>query len=446
MWSIYVVGTRISRFFSGILQTGILPDVFDAFDDLEWLILHSRTPTLSGDVPPSVFSANSVRVDLRNNQFDSLPESICDASNLQRLRLGNNHFGVRKRPIPSCISTLTKLQVLDLEHNQFTGSIPSFEKLTELRALKLNSAFVPQSFLQPLPSWIYNLTNIEMLQMEENRLEGTLGTEFGTLSDLTILSLRNNYISGTVPSEMAHMHEIQQLDLGFNKLNGTVPTFAPAIILSKLDLSFNGLTGSLPPLPADLVKGYFAENRFSGSLPKSFPYGLKELDLSHNEFSGSVPPSVCLNSLEQLRLYQTSLSDELPSCLSRLSKITLADFSFSHISGNLPDLTNWTSLQLLGAAATKIGGPLPQLPETTTEFLAGDALFTGQIPDSYGLQNLQKLNLNRNLLTGTVPDSLCNIPYFSVVENPLSCPFPICCQSSDSDCHQCCDPCTSFSS
>ena len=71
-----------------------------------------------------------------NGFIGSIPESICDLTNLEALFLDENQL---EGSIPLCINQLSNLEQLFLFGNELTGEIPA-----ELTALRLLSKFMLQ--------------------------------------------------------------------------------------------------------------------------------------------------------------------------------------------------------------------------------------------------------------------------------------------------------------
>eukprot|EP00878_Enallax_costatus_P028372 GHUV01030644.1.p1 GENE.GHUV01030644.1~~GHUV01030644.1.p1 ORF type:complete len:284 (+),score=40.51 GHUV01030644.1:200-1051(+) len=70
------------------------------------------------------------------------------------------------------------------------------------------------------------------LNLEGNDLAGTIGSEWGLLTNLTVLNLGNNWLTGTIPDALSSLSKLNVLSLGTNFLSGPVP--ARLGILSRL--------------------------------------------------------------------------------------------------------------------------------------------------------------------------------------------------------------------
>ena len=173
-------------------------------------------------------------------------------------------------PLPSSLSSLTRLELLSLYQNRLTGSIPklSLPYLTHLLLGNNNlSGTLASSEASVGATW--NLPSLKVLWVHDNQLRGPLPHAFlSSLTNLKELRLENNRFSGPL------------LGPGFN-----LPS-----TLTKLNLAQNELTGPLPSSVSSLSQ-------------------LETLSLSRNRFSGPIPESLTtLTSLKCVQLSQVSVS------------------------------------------------------------------------------------------------------------------------------------------
>uniref|UniRef100_A0A5B7ANC6 non-specific serine/threonine protein kinase n=1 Tax=Davidia involucrata TaxID=16924 RepID=A0A5B7ANC6_DAVIN len=106
-------------------------------------------------------------------------------------------------------------------------------------------------FLSPS---IRNLTNLQIVLLQNNNISGPIPSELGRLPKLQTLDLSNNSFTGEIPSSLANLKSLQYLRLNNNSLSGAIPlALANMTQLSFLDLSFNNLSG---PVPRPLAKTF----------------------------------------------------------------------------------------------------------------------------------------------------------------------------------------------
>ncbi|KAK6129080.1 hypothetical protein DH2020_037153 [Rehmannia glutinosa] len=82
-------------------------------------------------------------------------------------------------------------------------------------------------------------------------LSGTLSPSIGNLTNLQIILLQNNNITGPIPSELGRLLKLQTLDLSNNLFSGSIPpSLGHLKNLQYMDLSYNNLTGPVPKFPS----------------------------------------------------------------------------------------------------------------------------------------------------------------------------------------------------
>ena len=89
-------------------------------------------------------------------------------------------------PIPSELSSLTRLEVLNLQANRLTG---------------------------PIPAGFGHLPDLEELWLSRNALSGQVPTELENLTGLTFLDLRNTLLSGPLPESLTRLSALTWLQL-----------------------------------------------------------------------------------------------------------------------------------------------------------------------------------------------------------------------------------------
>ncbi|TKY50963.1 Polygalacturonase inhibitor 1 [Spatholobus suberectus] len=206
-----------------------------------------------------------------NNFFGPIPSSISSLSNLQTLTLRSNSFS---GPIPPSITTLKSLQSLDLSHNYLSGYLPnSVSSLTTLRRLDLSFnkltgpipklppnllelAIKANSLSGPLQKQNFEgMNNLEVVELSENALSGTVESWFFLLPSLQQVDLANNTFTGVQISRPAAARggssssssNLVALNLGFNRIRGYAPANLAAYpALSFLSIRYNALRGAIP--------------------------------------------------------------------------------------------------------------------------------------------------------------------------------------------------------
>lgn len=211
----------------------------------------------------------------------SIPHELSSLTNLQTLILDGNMF---VGPVPDWFGTLPTLSVLSLRRNSFNGSLPgSFSGLETLRVLALSH----NRFCGKVPD-LSALTNLQVLDLEDNALEG----EFPRLGNkLTTLILKRNKFRSGVPAELSSFYQLQQLDLSFNNFVGPFPQTLLALpSINYINIAGNKFTGMMSESQScndDLMYVDLSSNLLTGNLPDCL---LKSNNTTNASFSRN-----CLN-------------------------------------------------------------------------------------------------------------------------------------------------------
>ncbi|KAK9067139.1 hypothetical protein SSX86_014464 [Deinandra increscens subsp. villosa] len=98
---------------------------------------------------------------------------------------------------------------------------------------------------------IGNLTNLQIVLLQNNNITGPIPKEIGKLKMLQTLDLSDNHFTSEIPSSLGHLTALQYMRLNNNSLSGSIPeSVANMTQLTFVDLSFNNLSGPLPRFPS----------------------------------------------------------------------------------------------------------------------------------------------------------------------------------------------------
>lgn len=161
---------------------------------------------------------------------------------------------------------------------------------------------------------------------------------------------------------------------------------------------------------------------YSGSLSHSsswnLPY-LQTLDLSFNSFTGSLPSSLSnLTRIHRLSLSGNSFSGHLPSSLSSLTLLQQLYLDNNNFSGPIPkSFKSLVNLQKLEIQVNNFSGFIPNLGQLNTLYYidASDNKFSGEISNTFPT-SIVELSFRNNLLTGTIPENINQLPYLQVLD------------------------------
>ncbi|KAL5548567.1 hypothetical protein UlMin_003798 [Ulmus minor] len=308
----------------------------------------------------------------------------------------------------------------------------------------------------PSNSSLFLLGHLQSLILSFNDFKGSpISSQFGKFSSLTHLDLSNSKSFGQVPQEISYLSKLVTLDLSGNKHLRIESSWWERTIrnLTKLEnlIVYNVnmslvLPDSLANLSSSLKYLNLQGNRLQGRLPTNIFLlpNLQGLDLSYNnKLVGSLPEYNWSSPLQNLSLSYTKLSIDLPHLTRSLKYLNILFLSHCNFIGSYPALLgNFTNIISLDLSHNNFGGHIPwsffDLGKLGDLFLSGNN-FIGQLPNfcdnstqiSFSCHSLREqgvgnvpitlvgLFLDDNLLNGTIPSSLFNLPslYFLCLDN-----------------------------
>ncbi|KAK9138934.1 hypothetical protein Sjap_009528 [Stephania japonica] len=320
---------------------------------------------------------------------------------------------------------------------------PLLSKVRNLRSINFIDL---RNMTGSFPKFVYHLPRLIFLHIENCKLSGPLPTDIGRLSNLNELGLKGNRFSGPIPNSLRNMKELTQLHLGGNRFSGEIPNFWDSFPnLVYLQLQNNKFSGGIPTSIASLAPKLgnleLNNNQLSGKIPESmnklvdpFPdlaiERIASLDLSYNKFKlGKIPKwvssSTVINSLKLAGCgIKMRLDDWKPSWTLYYNFIDLSD---NEISGSVVNLVNGTErLEGFWMSGNQLKFNLSdfKMHESLKNLdLSRNQVF-GSVPQS--IVGLEKLNLSYNRLCGKIPMS--KFPAAAFVGNACLCgsPLPAC--------------------
>ncbi|PWA74510.1 inflorescence meristem receptor-like kinase 2 [Artemisia annua] len=245
------------------LLSGVIPQSLWLLPNLRGLYLFNNR--LSGSIPPSV-TPSLQNLDLSNNQLNgTIPSIVSNSSKiLYRFNLSYNAFS---GSIPPSFALLPSLAFLALEHNNLSGPIPDTWKFGQLTSLTVDHNFLSGN----IPTSLSKMSNLEKINLGHNHINGIIPNEFANLSKLQLLDLSNNVINGSFPS--ISTSNLSVLILDNNQLNGQIFDIVGNFSsLTQLGLSHNNFSGEIPESIGhlkNLDSLNVSYNSLSGSVPSS---------------------------------------------------------------------------------------------------------------------------------------------------------------------------------
>eukprot|EP00934_Nitzschia_sp_Nitz4_P000521 Nitzschia sp. Nitz4//scaffold368_size14544//3087//5870//NITZ4_008930-RA/size14544-processed-gene-0.7-mRNA-1//1//CDS//3329549340//521//frame0 len=313
---------------------------------------------------------------------------------------------------PSEIGLLQHLELLDVREGNIEGSLPlELQRCTALRQVSLRYCKMVGTF----PIELAGLTRLEVLNLASNSFEGTIPSQVGQLSGLRVLELSNNEISGTLPLELTDLTMLTQVGLEYNRVNGTIPTLIGKLEnLKNINFRWNLISGSLPSEIGELgqlTRLDFFHNVMTGSLPSEIGSlsRLMEIDLDDNDISGTLPTDLGLmTSLRELYVSNNQLNGTLPAELGLMTSLLSLQLDGMSLQGSIPlQLSQIAPLEYLALSDNQLSGVIPTEIGNLTNLKGlslGKNNFSGGLPTELDqLTALEALVLSENGLTGTIP-------------------------------------------
>jgi hypothetical protein len=150
------------------------------------------------------------------------------------------------------------------------------------------------------------------------------------------------------------------------------------------------------------------------------------LDLNETMLTGALPNSMGnLTRLVRFRVFNNTIGGSIPQSLAQISGLRNLNIGHNALSGILPDFSG-SVLQRLILDRNAFTGTVPEtlcnLHELSALDLSGSTKLFGSLPSCLGdLTSLSKLRVTDSGLTGAVPTSLCNGRVMNVRFHPPSC-------------------------
>ncbi|MCL7049931.1 hypothetical protein MKW94_000181 [Papaver nudicaule] len=366
------------------------------------------------------------------------------------------------------------VQIIDISKQKLSGSLDTidFNLLTELKTLTLQDNL----FTGPIPSF-QDLVNLKELFLDQNNFTSVPPKVFSGLTGLEVISVSDNLElePWVLPEDLTQSTSLQTIYASHCNLEGPIPDFIAGFVsLQELRLSYNNLTGVLPGNLAESSLKYFWVNNqvmgLSGTLDVIGKMtNVEQVWVNKNMFSGAIPDLSNCTSLKDIQLRDNLLTGVVPSTLMQLPVLGNVSLANNKLMGEYPSFRPGTNVIIKGQNSFCKETPGPCDPQVTTLLKIAEALgwpgtladnwkgndacqgwtfvtcdpqkknvtvinfsklhFVGTISPAFAeLASLKNLFLNDNNLTGPIPDSLLNLAQLQTVDvtnNNLSGKVPL---------------------
>ncbi|ETO09304.1 hypothetical protein RFI_28087 [Reticulomyxa filosa] len=284
----------------------------------------------------------------------------------------NELYNILNGSIPKTIGNLINLRKLHWHANELTGSVPSeIGRMSELDSIFLyNNQFnfnIKKTF--KIIQFFIVVKIIEKFNWSCTKRNWKFNKikKIGNLTNLRFLAFGPNNLSGTIPPEIGNLINIRFLDLSENSFYGTIPN------------TIGNLT--------DLISLLLNQNKLIGTIPVEIGncWNLSILELSRNWLTGTIPSEIGnLQELQFLILEKNELNGTIPKEIENLWFLQYLILGYNKLTGELPQLDILSFLTLIDLNNNMLTGTLP-------------------FPDSYNWDNLIMLSLEKNMLNGNLP-------------------------------------------
>ncbi|KAG1364142.1 plant intracellular Ras-group-related LRR protein 1 [Cocos nucifera] len=184
---------------------------------------------------PSVNLTSITKLDLSNNNLESIPESL--TARLLNLVVFDVHSNQLK-VLPNSIGCLSKLKVLNISGNLIESLPRTIEDCRALEELTANF-----NKLTKLPDTIgFELSNLKKLAVNSNKL-AFLPHSTSHLTSLRVLDARLNCLR-SLPDDLDNLYHLEVLNVSqnFQYLQSLPFSIGGLLSLVELDISYNKIT------------------------------------------------------------------------------------------------------------------------------------------------------------------------------------------------------------
>ncbi|RWW18090.1 hypothetical protein GW17_00017931 [Ensete ventricosum] len=321
---------------------------------LQVILLHGN---LFSSIPPDFFSGLSslqaVFLDYNPLAAWSLPASLSDAAALVNFSANSANVS---GPLPDFLATaFPGLDHLGLAFNFLSGPVASAFAAAPFRSLWLNNQLGP-SRLNGGIAFVENMTALEELWLQSNDFSGPL-PDFSGLTNLRNLELRDNQLTGVVPRSLIELKSLSKVTLTNNLLQGPVPVFPDSVTVDLVPgsesfcLKSAGECDDRVTLLLSIAKSFGYPKRFAENWKGTDPCGwlgiscdadgnITVINFSRMGLNGTISPDFgAFTSLQRLLLPNNNLTGTIPSALTNLTSLKELDVSNNMLWGKIPSFS-----------------------------------------------------------------------------------------------------------
>eukprot|EP01125_Pyxidicula_operculata_P006166 TRINITY_DN214_c0_g1_i1.p1 TRINITY_DN214_c0_g1~~TRINITY_DN214_c0_g1_i1.p1 ORF type:complete len:1338 (-),score=304.60 TRINITY_DN214_c0_g1_i1:220-4233(-) len=445
------------------ISKNALVNIGDQFGDLVNLTELNINNNKISKITPRLDELTSLKsLNLSINKLTTVPD-ITSLVNLENLEISHNLI----TSYPSC-KYLTKLETLNIAGNKLSiFDEDSFDGLKSLQTLdlqgnqiisfscnlqslggSLTTLHLQCNLISEITSTIGTLSQLEVLELHENKLENLPSDSFGSLQKLTKLLLYKNQMT-SIPTDIGEMVELKDLDVSFNRLKSIPSSLSKCKNLTFLNFSYNNIN-SIPETlfdGLDNLQEFLINQNDITELPKSILKlkNIKRIECSQNSVQSNlpdihtisdfnwlelamnkireIPDTICMSkNLSILNLYGNYI-ERVPKLFGNLMNLKKLNLGYNQLSDLPAEMKNCSSLQeliLSGNVFEKIPSSVLQLPSLTELCFSNNQLVEVS-PQIENLVNLKVLRFNSNRMTELVNNigRLINLQELDISHNEI---------------------------
>jgi len=261
-------------------DSGLIPNSIGELKNLQILVIGQHKNL---KIPESIGQLKHLKtLSIGAGTAQSIPRTLGKLTDLQEFTVNENK-GIIK--LPTDITNLSNLEVLDLSYNGLTQIPEEIYKWKKLKILLLAGNKITK-----LPKAIGQIKSLEAIYIDDNELD-SLPDEIGNLLNLKILSATQNKLK-YIPASITKLVHLKSLFLNDNKISKLPVNMGNLSVLETLYLQNNKLI-KVPPSIGDIAT-------------------LKELYLSDNRLSRIPPNYTKMENLNYITIYGNVL-EEFPN-------------------------------------------------------------------------------------------------------------------------------------
>jgi Leucine-rich repeat (LRR) protein len=245
--------------------SGTFPEVIGSISYLGQISLSNNL--LSGDIFPSISSQSLTSLNIADNLFTgSITANLFSSCAISVvLASGNCLFGSIPETICNVVHNMT---IFDFSTSGGNTLCLDNQRIQSHRPPLVHGTFSQLGLTGTIPSCLLSSSSMTALRLSGNRLQGTISsyTSSATSSiNLLNLTLDHNGLTGSIP-DWVQTHSFLELDLSNNRLDGTLSSdFMVSAYQTRLGLAVNRLSGDLPRSIIQVSSNMSSLNVLSGN-------------------------------------------------------------------------------------------------------------------------------------------------------------------------------------